>query len=138
MTINHKQKFRLDSGSVFVLYSSLIMGCYILPALKITIPYIFAALLMLIFLPIAMIKMQNNMNFCLVLFAATFLSAVFYFINGIYGPSDMVNEAIRYIRFFLPVIWTLYAMRFCSPKQQRHIGKSIIDDNVIDRLYQNF
>ena len=121
MTVNNKQNFRLDSGSVFVLYTSLIMVCYILPALKITIPYIFAALLMLAFLPIAMIEMQNNLNFCIVLLTATFLSAVFYFINGIYGLSDMVNEAVRYIRFFLPVIWTLYAMRFCSPKQQRHM-----------------
>lgn len=121
MMVNYKQNFRLNSGSVFVLYTSLIMACYILPELKITIPYIFAALLMLVSLPIAMIKMQDNLNFCTVLFVATFLSAVFYFMNGIYGLSDMVNEAIRYIRFFLPVIWTLYSLRFCSPKQQRHM-----------------
>lgn len=121
MTVNKKQNFKLDGGSLFVLYTSLIMVCYILPALKTTIPYIFAALLMLVFLPIAMIKMQNNLNFCIVLLTATFLSALFYFINGICGLSDMVNESIRYIRFFLPVIWTLYALRFCSPKQQRNM-----------------
>lgn len=121
MMVNNKQKFRLDSGSVFVLYTSLIMVCYILPALKITIPYIFAALLMLVFLPIAMIKMQNNLYFCIVLLTATFISTAFNFINGIYGPTDAINEAIRYIRFFLPVIWATYALRFCSPKQQRHM-----------------
>lgn len=119
--MNFKQNFRFDRGSVFVLYTSLVMVCYILPVLKITIPYIFAALLMLVFLPISMIKMPNNLNFFIVLMVATFLSTAFYFINGIYGLSDTINEAIRYIRFFLPVIWTLYSLRFCSTKQRCHI-----------------
>lgn len=121
MMINYKQTFRLDSGSVFVLYTSLVMMCYILPALKITIPYLYAAFLMLVFLPFAMIKMRDNLNFCIKLLVATIISVAFFFINGIYGPIDAINEAIRYIRFFLPVIWTLYALRFCSSKQQRHM-----------------
>lgn len=119
--MNFKQNFRFDRGSLFVLYTSLVMVCYILPVMKITIPYIFAALLMLVFLPISMIKMQNNWNYFIVLLIATFLSTAFYFINGIYGLSDTINEAIRYIRFFLPVIWTLYSLRFCSTKQRCHI-----------------
>ena len=121
MKVKYNQNFRLDSGSLFVLYISLIMLCYILPALKITTPYIFAALLMLVFLPVVMIKMKGKLNFCIVLFIVTLLSALLYYVNGIYGLSDMVNEAIRYIRFFLPVIWTLFVLQFCSPKQQRHL-----------------
>lgn len=100
MTVNYKHNFRLDSGSFFVLYTSLVMMCYLLPALKITIPYIHVALLMLVFFPIAMIKMQNNLGFFIVMLVATSLSAIFYFVNGIYGLSDAINEAIRYIRFF--------------------------------------
>lgn len=121
MTVNYKHNFRLDSGSFFVLYTSLVMMCYLLPALKITIPYIHVALLMLVFFPIAMIKMQNNLGFFIVMLVATSLSAIFYFVNGIYGLSDAINEAIRYIRFFLPVLWTLFALRYCSIKQQRHM-----------------
>ena len=116
-----KVNYKFDGKSIFVFYTALIMAMYILPSLKITVPYIYSALLMLVFLPIAMIKMRSNLIFCIKLLVATFISVAFYFINGIYGPIDAINEAIRYIRFFLPVIWTIYALRFCSSKQQRNI-----------------
>ena len=104
-----------------MVYVALTMSAYILPSLKITVPYIYAALFMLAFLPIAMIKMQYHMNYYILLAVTTLLSSAFYIVNGVYGPVDTVNEVIRSLRFFLPVIWTAYAFQFCSPKQRRNI-----------------
>ena len=113
--------FRFNFESVFVLYAGLTMAVYILPSLKITVPYICAALIMLAFLPIAVIKMQCHMNYYVLLAVTTLVSSAFYFVNGVYGSVDTINEIIRSLRFFLPIIWTAYAFRFCSAKQRRNI-----------------
>lgn len=118
MKVNYKCQLRFDGKSIFVLYTAFVMVLYILPSLKTITPYIFAASIMLIFLPLAM---QRNFNFCVVLLLATFVSAIFYFINGVYGLTDVLNEIIRYIRLFMPTLWTIYALRSCSLKQQRNI-----------------
>lgn len=113
--------FRFNFESVFVLYAGLTMAVYILPSLKITVPYIYAALIMLAFLPIAVIKMQCHVNYYVLLAITTLVSSAFYFVNGVYGSVDTVNEIIRALRFFLPIIWAAYAFRFCSAKQRRNI-----------------
>lgn len=97
------------------------MSAYILPSLKITVPYIYAGLLMLVFLPIAMIKMPREHNYFLLLIGTTIISSALYFVNGIYGTTDTINEIIRSLRFFLPLFWAVYAFRFCSSKQRRSI-----------------
>ena len=108
--------FRFNFESVFVLYAGLTMAVYILPSLKITVPYICAALIMLAFLPIAVIKMQCHMNYYVLLAVTTLVSSAFYFVNGVYGSVDTINEIIRSLRFFLPIIWAAYAFRFCSAR----------------------
>ena len=113
--------FRFNFESVFVLYAGLTMAIYILPSLKITVPYIYAALIMLAFLPIAVIKMQCHVNYYVLLAITTLVSSAFYFVNGVYGSVDTINEIIRALRFFLPIIWAAYAFRFCSVKQRRNI-----------------
>lgn len=105
----------------FVLYISLVMVVYILPSVKLIVPYIPAAVLMLAFFPIAMFKTQKYMNYCVLLIATTILYVFIYFVNGIGGITDSINEIIRSLRFFMPVLWALYALNFCTPKQRRCI-----------------
>lgn len=111
---------KFNKESIFVFYVAVVMATYMLPSLKISVPYLYAALLMLVFFPIAVLKMKMDMYYLLLIVAA-FLISVLYFINGIYGPTDSINEAIRSIRFFMPVLWTVYALRYCSEKQRRHL-----------------
>ena len=120
MAIQEKNT-KTPSLSLFVLYIILTMVIYMLPAVKLLVPYILAGSFMLLFLPVAMMRMQHRPGFFMLLLGSAFVSAALYFANGFMGTTDAINEAIRYIRFFLPVTWAVYALRFCTPKQRRNL-----------------
>lgn len=112
-------KIQMNSGTVFAGYVALILAVYILPAVKLTVPYIIAAMLMLIFLPIAMMKMNRNFYYFVLLIGTTGFVFFLDLVNGIYGNVDAINEAISNFCFFLPAALAIFALRFCTPKQQR-------------------
>ena len=109
------------SGRFFVAYIVLTLVIYLLPSLKLVVPYILAAVFMLLFFPASLLKMHRELNYHVLILFAAFLSGFLYFANDIYGLTDMINEMVRWVRFFLPIIWTVYALRFCSSRQRRNL-----------------
>ncbi len=112
---NHTVK----GGGFFALYIALVMAVYILPAVKIYVPYAYAGLLMLVFLPYAMFKLRLRAHYYVLLFCTSGLVFFVDQFNGLLGPIGSLNEMIRNLRFYLPAIWMVYAFRFCSLKWQR-------------------
>lgn len=120
--------FRIDSkiqpkqqGIIFSLYIVLVMAVYILPALKLTVPYILAAALMLLFLPIVLLKMKSVFAYLLLLLGTSACVLFVSLLTGIYGTVDAINEFIRNLRFFLPAVFAVFAFRFCDSKRRNVI-----------------
>ncbi len=116
-----KEKIQKPLFSIFVIYVSLTCAIYILPAANFLLPYIFVASLMLLSLPILLHKDSYLVKYTLLMILVTFyLFCSNFFVNGL-ATVDVINDAIRNLRFFLPVLWGVYAIRFCDGKQQKAI-----------------
>ena len=107
--------------SWFGLYVIITMAVYILPYTKFVVPYIVAALLMLVSLPVLMLKRIKWRDFGIVLIAGSGFVMVVQYLLGTYGLTDSVNEMIRNVRFYLPALWACYALCYCNRKQRRNI-----------------
>ena len=103
---------------LFVMYTILTMAVYILPYTKLMLPYIGVATLMLVSLPLFMMKKSDWFRYGIVLISVTTLLMFVYLINGS-SYVGAINDAIRNIRFFLPVLWGCFAIEYCTPKQQK-------------------
>ena len=107
--------------SFFVIYVAITCMVYILPSFKLQVPYLLAGSLMLVSFPVLMTKNPRWVTYAFFLLGAT---AITFFSNCLisqWGLVNAVNDAIRNIRFFLPVIWGCYAVKYCSPKQKKAI-----------------
>lgn len=118
---NSRFSLQFSSQSIFVLYVILTFTIYTLPAFKVRTPYLVAGILMLSFLPFAMIKNKSWMNYSILVLGTSFFVFLFNILSGIFTIAEAINEVIRNTRFFLPVLWTLYAFEYCTVKQHRHI-----------------
>lgn len=105
---------------LFVLYTTFTMAVYILPYTKFVLPYIGVALLMLLSLPFMMIKNKRWFKYGVALIVVTAFLMFIDLING-FSYVDAINEVVRNLRYFLPVLWGCYALEYCTPKQQRAI-----------------
>lgn len=114
----HSLSIKLNRRSLFVAYTAMAFLVYTLPYLKIAVPYIIAAVLMLVFLPIAMLMNSQWKNYSIILIATSTVMMAFNIVLGTYSITDAINEAVRNIRFFIPTLWAMYAMKYCSKKQQ--------------------
>ena len=101
----------------FILYVLLTCIVYILPYTKFVVPYIIAALIMLGSLLFTVFKQDNNLLYIVILLFMSALFVVLYWANGLL-MVDCINEWIRNIRFFIPVFWALYALKYCNQKQK--------------------
>lgn len=104
--------------SLFVIYVVIVCAVYVLPSLKFQVPYIIAGSLMLVSLPplLGYEPQWSTYGFFLLL-ETTIIFCSNIFVNQL-GITAAINEAIRNIRFFLPVFWGCYAVKYCSPKQK--------------------
>lgn len=109
------------STSLFVLYSVFTFLVYVLPYTKVVVPYIYAGILMLISLPILMIKSRKRLSYSIILILITGLLFLFNILLQTYPFAETMNEAIRNLRFFLPVLWVLFALEYCNTKQLRAV-----------------
>ena len=114
---NQKNK---KNGWLFAIYSIITMCIYILPAAKLTIPYLIAGSLMLISLVIIALQDDKMLEYSLFL---VFVSFYFLLLNLIKGMSiaSAINDMIRNLRFFLPVMWGIYCIKNIGKKQQKTI-----------------
>lgn len=104
---------------VFCIYALFTIVIYTLPMLKITLPYVLVAAVMLIGMFFFMYMNVKWMYFAIVLCIASLVLAAMNILTGAYGPIDSINEMVRNIRFFLPVLWGCYALKYCTEKQKK-------------------
>ena len=104
--------------SGFLIYLIATVLVYFLPYTKATAPYVLAGLLMLSFLPVAMLKENSWFNYGVGLAVGAVIIGMFSFLNGAYGVVDVINELVRTLRFFLPVLWFAYFARYGNLKQR--------------------
>ncbi|MBO7149892.1 MAG: hypothetical protein J6V71_03250 [Clostridia bacterium] len=112
---NQKNK---NGGWTFAIYTIITMCVYILPALKIKIPYVIAGPLMLISLLVIAMLDDELLKYSLIL---VFISFCFFTLNLMNKVSltNAINEMIRNIRFFLPVIWCVYCVKNVDENRQK-------------------
>lgn len=121
-SLRRKMNSTKDRTAVlFVLYAVLTIALYTLPMLKITLPYMVVALLLLVSLFFFMVKSSRWLYWGIVLCATSLIVMAVNVITGAYGLVDSINEMIRNIRFFLPVLWGCYAIKHCSDKQKKFV-----------------
>lgn len=103
--------------SPFIVYVILTFMIYVLPYAKVTIPYIVSGSLMLAFFPIVMFQKREWMNYAILLLAVSFVIFLLDILIGGYSFIDSLNEMIRNIRFFMPVLWIVYAFEYWDDKR---------------------
>lgn len=104
---------------LFVLYAVLTIALYTLPMLKITLPYMAVALLLLVSLFFFMVKNSRWLYWGIVLCATSLIVMAMNVMTGAFSLVDSINEMIRNIRFFLPILWGCYAVKSCNEKQKK-------------------
>ena len=105
-------------GIMLALYLIVTIAIYVLPALQYRVPYIFAASLMLVSL-FLIIKDLNWLKYgVLVCLSALIYVFLNLFIQD-FSLVDIINDAIRHIRYFIPVLWTMYVVRYCNKKEKK-------------------
>lgn len=106
--------------SPFIFYTILTFLIYVLPYTKVMVPYIISGSVMLAFLPVVMSKKRKWMNYVTLLLFFSIIIFLLDFLFGGYSFIDSINEAIRNVRFFTPVLWTVYAYDYCHRKRYGH------------------
>ncbi len=120
--IKHKKNFI----SFFILYIIFTFLIYTLPYTKVKVPYVISGSLMLGFLPIAILKKRQWKNFTILLVLLSFFIFLLDFFIGGYSIIDSLNEMIRNIRFYTPVLWTLYILIYCRKEEYKYFFISFI------------
>lgn len=121
-TLRGKENRSADRISMmFVLYALFTIIIYTLPMLKITLPYMAVAAVLLVSIFFFMYKGVKWMYFVIILCIASLIIAALNLLTGAYGLVDSINEMIRNIRFFLPVLWGSYILKNCTEKQRKLI-----------------
>ena len=116
-----KIKIKNPTVSIFSLYCMLAIVLYVLPAVKVTVPYVFSGLFFLLFLLVSTTKDRLLRNSSIQLILATVLIFLVDFLALGVGPIDAINEAIRNIRFFIPVLWLAYFLRYSKEEEGKKI-----------------
>ncbi len=120
--LNNKQKSSMErSKMLFVVYMMVTITAYTLPMLKITLPYVVVALLLLASIVVLALKNAKWMYQILFLCLSTLIVVTIGMLTGVYGLVDSVNEIIRNVRFFLPALWGCFALKYCDKKHYKFI-----------------
>lgn len=117
--LREKQNEKKETFSFFLFYLMITCMVYILPFFKFVVPYMIAAPLMLATLfPFFFKKtpwLTRVFMMCAVFLAVALIGAL----NGVYSPVGSLNEFVRNVRFFLPILWGCYALKYTTEKQQK-------------------
>ena len=110
---NPKNKTK-NSNILFCVYAIATMAIYILPYTKLMFPYIPVAILMLSSFPLIMLKKNSWGLFGVALCYVSLIMAVLFR----YELVDGINDIVRNVRLFLPILWGAYAINHCNRKQR--------------------
>lgn len=118
-----KQVFRQNkqvayNQILFILYTVITTIVYVLPYTKLRVPYVLAAFLMLAPMPFLLLRRDNLVKYAILLIGVSLVLFFGYLLFCDYPLAEAINEAVRNLRFFMPVLWGFYALRYCSNKQR--------------------
>ena len=120
--LSNKQKRALErSKMLFVVYMMVTITAYTLPLLKITLPYVIVASMLLASIAFLALRNAKWLYQILLLCLSTLIVVTIGMLTGVYGLVDALNELVRNVRFFLPALWGCYALKYCEKKHQRFI-----------------
>ena len=112
--IRIKTKIPLHELFLFI-YTCLVFLINYLPSLNIIIPYYIAALLSIsIYLPAFLASMQNRKYICVILISSLSTFFIYYFFHTQFDFIQSVNEFIRVLRFFSPLLIFYYFKKYSS------------------------
>ena len=111
-----KERGTRKSNFLFCLYTVITLLIYILPYTKFVVPYIPAAIAMLVSFPLLVLYDKCFWNYGILLGIVSFLLCIFGFVTGA-AFVDAINEGVRNIRFFIPALWGVFALKNCERKQ---------------------
>jgi len=114
--LNTKDELNI-SISPFIIYLLITILIYILPSMKIQIPYLISGSLMLLTVVIFLFKTHNLDDYIFFILLSSFVLMIINWITGAYSFVESINQAIRNIRFFIPCLWTVYCIKYCSLKK---------------------
>ncbi len=112
-------KIEKERNWIFISYVIFTVIVYVLPSMKIRVPYMMAALLMLASFPFLITRSERTFKYAMLLLFISLYYIIRYAFFSTYGLSDAINEGIRNIRFFLPVLWGTYALNFLDKNRSR-------------------
>ncbi len=112
-------KIEKERNWIFISYVIFTVIVYVLPSMKIRVPYMIAALLMLASFPFLITRSERTFKYSMLLLFFSLFYVIRYAFFSTYGLSDAINEGIRNIRFFLPVLWGTYALNYLDKKRSR-------------------
>lgn len=120
--LTNKQKRSIErSKTLFVVYMMLTITAYTLPMLKITLPYIAVAILLLSSIFFLALKNAKWLYYILILCLSTLIVITIGMLTGVYGLVDAFNELVRNVRFFLPFLWGSFVLKYCHKKHYKFI-----------------
>lgn len=107
-----------SSFSLFLMYVFLNCIIYTLPYFKFVTPYMISAPLMLVSVFMFLFKKEDWMILTVLLGGLSMFLIVTAALFGGHMMVSAINEGIRNIRFFLPALWALYALKYTKKNQQ--------------------
>lgn len=107
--------------TMFILYAMFTVIVYTLPMLKITLPYMLVALVLIASLVYLIYKNSRWFYYVLFLVLGSLVVGALGMLTGIYGIVDALNEIVRNVRFFTPVLWGCFVIRYCNNEHRKII-----------------
>lgn len=108
-------KIKKNTNLLFALYTSLLFSLYILPVLKYSIPYVVVATLIFLIMVYIYYKNKDIRNYILkIVFFASGMGLMFFFVQNQGDIISSINEIIRYVRFYIPLVILAYIFKKCN------------------------
>ena len=101
---NQQSKYKISNPVLWIIYLIAYLSMELLPSVKYSVPYIIAGLFAM--LPMAIISMRRieyRIILC-ILVVLGFVQGLITFITGNGAVTELINEPIRSVRFFVPCV----------------------------------
>ena len=105
----------------FAIYAVFTMACYMLPYTQFVLPYTIMAPLMLFSFVWMFFGGEESIGYSTIVIVASLMMMFAVIIAQRLDLVTGINTAIRDMRFFLPVLWGVFALKYANEKQRKII-----------------
>ena len=102
--INKKQNYQISHSIVWIIYLIAYLALGLLPAVKYSIPYIIAGSFAMLPMAIVSLKHKNYRMILIALATFGFFHGLLTYVTGNGVITELINEPVRYIRYFVPCL----------------------------------